>query len=69
MPPEPFPWDRKDFFRDKKHAGGGGYDRASEPLGGGGGSVARWRDTPSHGSRNEYARWNFPSSDFRRPPG
>ncbi|KAL8159840.1 hypothetical protein V2J09_001377 [Rumex salicifolius] len=63
MPPEPLPWDRKDFFREKKH-GNAGYDRVSEPLGG---SSARWRDTPSHGSRNDFGRWGFPS-DFRRPP-
>ncbi|XP_010264748.1 PREDICTED: uncharacterized protein LOC104602664 isoform X2 [Nelumbo nucifera] len=54
MPPEPLPWDRKDFFKEKK------YER-SDALG----SVSRWRDS-HHGSR-EFARWG--SDEFRRPPG
>lgn len=55
MPPEPLPWDRKDFFRERKH-------ERSESLG----SVARWRDSSHHGSR-ELNRWV--SADFRRPLG
>lgn len=55
MPPEPLPWDRKDFFKERKH-------ERSESLG----SVARWRDSSHHGSR-EFSRWG--SADFRRPPG
>ncbi|KAL8166829.1 hypothetical protein V2J09_008328 [Rumex salicifolius] len=64
MPPEPFPWDRKDFYRERKHQNGG-YDRASEPFVG---SVSRWRDSPSHGSRNDFGRWGYPP-ECRRPPG
>ncbi|KAH7537391.1 hypothetical protein FEM48_Zijuj03G0087500 [Ziziphus jujuba var. spinosa] len=55
MPPEPLPWDRKDFFRERKH-------ERSESLG----SVTRWRDSSHHGSR-ELNRWA--TTDFRRPPG
>lgn len=55
MPPEPLPWDRKEFFRDKKHG-------RSESLG----SVTRWRDSSHHGS-HELNRWG--SADLRRPPG
>ncbi|KAL5569279.1 hypothetical protein UlMin_025854 [Ulmus minor] len=55
MPPEPFPWDRKDCSRERKH-------ERSESLG----SVARWRDSSHHGSR-ELNRWS--SADFRRPIG
>ncbi|KAF4382220.1 hypothetical protein G4B88_011549 [Cannabis sativa] len=55
MPPEPLPWDRKDFFRERKQ-------ERSESLG----SVARWRDSSHHGSR-ELNRWG--STDFRRPLG
>ncbi|XP_038889121.1 uncharacterized protein LOC120079017 isoform X2 [Benincasa hispida] len=55
MPPEPLPWDRKDFFKERKH-------ERSEFLG----PVSRWRDSSSHGSR-EFSRWG--SGDFRRPPG
>ncbi|KAI4346356.1 hypothetical protein L6164_007258 [Bauhinia variegata] len=56
MPPEPLPWDRKEsFFKERKH-------ERSESLG----SVARWRDSSHHGSR-EFNRWG--SADFRRPPG
>ncbi|KAM1268876.1 hypothetical protein ACFX13_001181 [Malus domestica] len=55
MPPEPLPWDRKDFFKERKH-------ERSESLG----SVARWRDSPHHAPR-DFNRW--PSGDFRRPPG
>ncbi|XP_035539526.1 uncharacterized protein LOC108979994 isoform X3 [Juglans regia] len=56
MPPEPLPWDRKDFFKERKH------ERSSESLG----SVARWKDSSHHGTR-EFNRWG--SADFRRPPG
>ncbi|XP_019461170.1 PREDICTED: uncharacterized protein LOC109360607 isoform X2 [Lupinus angustifolius] len=55
MPPEPIPWDRKDFFKERKH-------ERSESLG----SVARWRDSSHHGSR-DFNRWG--SSNFRRPAG
>ncbi|XP_024023461.1 uncharacterized protein LOC21396603 isoform X2 [Morus notabilis] len=55
MPPERLPWDRKDFFRERK------YER-SESVG----SVARWRDSSHHGSR-DLNRWG--SADFRRPLG
>ncbi|CAL2242466.1 unnamed protein product [Prunus armeniaca] len=55
MPPEPLPWDRKDFFKERKH-------ERSESLG----SVARWRDSPHHAPR-DFNRW--PSADIRRPPG
>ena len=55
MPPEPLPWDRKDFFRERKH-------ERSESLG----SVARWRDSSHHASR-DLNRWG--SADFRRPLG
>ncbi|XP_041000340.1 uncharacterized protein LOC121246299 isoform X2 [Juglans microcarpa x Juglans regia] len=56
MPPEPLPWDRKDFFKERKH------ERSSESLG----SVARWKDSSHHGTR-EFNRWG--SADFRRPLG
>ncbi|XP_068491239.1 uncharacterized protein [Phaseolus vulgaris] len=53
MPPEPLPWDRKDFFKERKH-------ERSESLG----SVARWRDSSHH---REFNRWG--PTEFRRPPG
>lgn len=53
MPPEPLPWDRKDFFKERKH-------ERSESLG----SVARWRDSSHH---RDFHRWG--SAEFRRPPG
>ncbi|XP_061347011.1 uncharacterized protein LOC133292604 isoform X2 [Gastrolobium bilobum] len=53
MPPEPLPWDRKDFFKERKH-------ERSESLG----SVARWRDSSHH---RDFNRWGSP--EFRRPPG
>lgn len=60
MPPEPLPWDRKDFFKERKH-------ERSESLG----SVARWRDSSSssshHAGSRGFTRWG--SADFRRPPG
>ncbi|MED6191396.1 hypothetical protein PIB30_116011, partial [Stylosanthes scabra] len=52
MPPEPLPWDRKDFFKERKH-------ERSESLG----SVARWRDSSHH---RDFHRWG--SAEFRRPP-
>uniref|UniRef100_A0A5B7AXZ7 SANT domain-containing protein n=1 Tax=Davidia involucrata TaxID=16924 RepID=A0A5B7AXZ7_DAVIN len=59
MPPEPLPWDRKDFFKDRKH------ERSSDSLG----PVSRWRETSHHGSSSrDFARWG--SAEFRsRPPG
>ncbi|XP_030451186.1 uncharacterized protein LOC115673224 [Syzygium oleosum] len=60
MPPEPLPWDRKDFLKERKH-------ERSESLG----SVARWRDSSSssshHAGSRGFTRWG--SADFRRPPG
>ncbi|XP_010253595.1 PREDICTED: uncharacterized protein LOC104594807 isoform X3 [Nelumbo nucifera] len=56
MPPEPLPWDRKDFFKEKK------YERP-EALG----PVSRWRDCHSHHGSRELARWG--SDELRRPPG
>ncbi|KAH1093991.1 hypothetical protein GYH30_039640 [Glycine max] len=53
MPPEPLPWDRKDFFKERKH-------ERSESLG----SVARWRDSSHH---RDFNRWG--SAEFRRPLG
>ncbi|KAK7379782.1 hypothetical protein VNO78_34301 [Psophocarpus tetragonolobus] len=53
MPPEPLPWDRKDFFKERKH-------ERSESLG----SVARWRDSSHHRDIN---RWG--PAEFRRPSG
>lgn len=56
MPPEPLPWDRKDFFKERKH------DR-SELLGGG----PRWREpTPHH--HYGSSRW-IPDFRSRGPPG
>lgn len=53
MPPEPLPWDRKDFFKERKH-------ERSESLG----SVARWRDSSHH---RDFNRWG--PAEFRRQPG
>ncbi|XWS07924.1 hypothetical protein CRYUN_Cryun41cG0033400 [Craigia yunnanensis] len=60
MPPEPLPWDRKDFY-ERRHE-----KTESQP------STARWRDLSSmssyqHGSFREFSRWG--STDFRRLPG
>lgn len=60
MPPEPLPWDRKDFPKERKH------ERSESSLG----PVARWRDSStmsssSHHVSREFARWG--SADFRRP--
>ncbi|XP_061374508.1 uncharacterized protein LOC133316746 isoform X2 [Gastrolobium bilobum] len=56
MPSEPIPWDRKDFFKERKH-------ERSESLG----SVARWRDTPAHHGSRELNRWG--SAENRRSSG
>ncbi|OWM70170.1 uncharacterized protein LOC116196305 [Punica granatum] len=58
MPPEPLPWDRKDFFKERKH-------ERSESLG----TAPRWRESSSshHGGSRSFPRWG--SADFRRPPG
>ncbi|CAK9136155.1 unnamed protein product [Ilex paraguariensis] len=53
MPPEPLPWDRKDFFKERKH------DRSSDSIG----TVSRWREASHHGP----SRWG--SNEFRRPSG
>ncbi|OMO81176.1 hypothetical protein COLO4_23712 [Corchorus olitorius] len=63
MPPEPLPWDRKDFYKERKHE-----RTESQPQ-----QTARWRDSSSmpsyqHGSFREFTRWGS-ASDFRRPPG
>lgn len=56
MPPEPLPWDRKDFFKERKH------DR-SEVLSGG----PRWKEpTPHH--HYTSSRW-IPDIRSRGPPG
>lgn len=54
MPPERLSWDRKDFFKDRKH------DR----------STPRWRESSSnhYGSSRDFSRWGG-SNEFRRPPG
>lgn len=56
MPPEPLPWDRKELVKERKQE-----RERSESLG----SVARWRDSSHHPSR-DFNRWG---SDFRRPSG
>ncbi|VFQ62626.1 unnamed protein product [Cuscuta campestris] len=69
MPPEPSPWDRKDFFRERKH-------ERSEFIGGGGGGGpgssgggTRWREHP--GNNHHYSsssRWApiFPPEQRKR---
>ncbi|XP_022765349.1 LOW QUALITY PROTEIN: uncharacterized protein LOC111310302 [Durio zibethinus] len=64
MPPEPLPWDRKDFYKERRHERT--ESQPQQPL------TARWRNSLSmssyqHGSFREFARWG--SADFRRPPG
>ncbi|KAK8987151.1 hypothetical protein V6N11_055463 [Hibiscus sabdariffa] len=64
MPPEPLPWDRKDFYKERKHERT--QSLPQPPL------TARWRDSSpmspyQHGSFREFTRWG--SADFRRPPG
>nr|GMC54724.1 uncharacterized protein LOC109190430 [Ipomoea batatas] len=68
MPPEPSPWDRKDFFRERKH-------ERSELLGGGGGGGAsgfgggaRWREHPLNHHHYSSSRW-VPDFRSRYPPG
>ncbi|VFQ62629.1 unnamed protein product [Cuscuta campestris] len=66
MPPEPSPWDRKDFFRERNHErsefiGGGGGGGGPGGFGGG----TRWREHP--GNNHHYSsssRWAP-----RFPPG
>ncbi|KAI9157216.1 hypothetical protein LWI28_018663 [Acer negundo] len=71
MPSEPLPWDRKDFFKERKHHNNYHNDRSSDSLigvgGGGGGAVARWRDYSSPHHTRDLPRWG--SVDFRRPAG
>ncbi|GMI80625.1 POWERDRESS [Hibiscus trionum] len=60
MPPEPLPWDRKDFYRERTQS------LPQQPL------TARWGDSSpmspyQHGSFREFTPWG--PSDFRRPPG
>jgi hypothetical protein len=67
MPPEPLPWDRKDFFKERKHERS---ETTSSSFGGG--STSRWKDfsysSSSHyGSSRDFNRWG--PHDFRRPPG
>ncbi|XWS75128.1 hypothetical protein CRYUN_Cryun01aG0058700 [Craigia yunnanensis] len=64
MPPEPLSWDRKDFYKERKHERTESLPQ--QP------STVRWRDSSSmssyqHGSFREFTRWG--SSDFRRHPG
>ncbi|TYI07766.1 hypothetical protein ES332_A10G248100v1 [Gossypium tomentosum] len=64
MPPEPLPWDRKDFYKERKHERT--QSLPQQPL------TARWRESSSmspyqHASFREFTRWG--SADFRRPPG
>ncbi|KAL8551537.1 hypothetical protein ACS0TY_000581 [Phlomoides rotata] len=69
MPPEPFPWDRRDFRKQERSAsdprfGGGGFV--------GGGGLNRWREQPQHPAAppphpppfQQQQRW---FSDFRPP--
>ncbi|CAK9152243.1 unnamed protein product [Ilex paraguariensis] len=53
MPPEPLSWDRKDFFKERKH------ERSSDSVG----IVSRWRESSHHGP----SRWG--SNEFNRPTG
>ncbi|KAE8683263.1 Serine carboxypeptidase-like 27 isoform 1 [Hibiscus syriacus] len=63
MPPEPFPWDRKDFYKERKHER---TQSLPQQL-----LTARWRDSSmspyQNGSFREFTRWG--SADFRPPPG
>ncbi|XVE75346.1 hypothetical protein DITRI_Ditri12bG0087000 [Diplodiscus trichospermus] len=64
MASEPLPWDRKDFFKDRK------LERSESQLQPA--LTARWRESSSMssyqpGSFGEFARWG--SADLRRPPG
>ncbi|KAI8539828.1 hypothetical protein RHMOL_Rhmol09G0213300 [Rhododendron molle] len=64
MPPEPLPWDRKDFFKERKQQ----HERPSLDTVG---PASRWRETPPHhggGGGRDFGRWG--SAEFRsRPPG
>uniref|UniRef100_A0A6N2M0Q1 SANT domain-containing protein n=1 Tax=Salix viminalis TaxID=40686 RepID=A0A6N2M0Q1_SALVM len=67
MPPEPLPWDRKDFFKERKHEMS---ETTSSSFGGG--STPRWREfsfssSSNNGSPRDFNRWG--PHDFRRPPG
>ncbi|KAF9674855.1 hypothetical protein SADUNF_Sadunf10G0170300 [Salix dunnii] len=67
MPPEPLPWDRKDFFKERKHERS---ETTSSSFGGG--STPRWREfsfssSSNYGSPRDFNRWG--PHDFRRPPG
>ncbi|GAB4854920.1 hypothetical protein Ancab_023509 [Ancistrocladus abbreviatus] len=65
MPLEPLPWERKDFFRERKHSN---HERPSSDCLG---PIARWRDSSpssSHVSGDEFGRWGF-VPEFHRPPG
>ncbi|GFY84564.1 duplicated homeodomain-like superfamily protein [Actinidia rufa] len=64
MPPEPLPWDRRDFFKERKR------ERSSESIG----SVSRWKEIPHHG--REYFRTRPPGHgkqggwhNFSQEPG
>ncbi|XP_057485880.1 LOW QUALITY PROTEIN: uncharacterized protein LOC130772157 [Actinidia eriantha] len=64
MPPEPLPWDRRDFFKERKR------ERSSESIG----SVSRWKEIPHHG--REYFRTKPPGHgkqggwhNFSQEPG
>ncbi|KAJ6428996.1 hypothetical protein OIU84_020603 [Salix udensis] len=67
MPPEPLPWDRKDFFKERKHERS---ETTSSSFGGG--STPRWKElsyssSNHYGSPRDFNRWG--PHDFRRPPG
>ncbi|KAF9676706.1 hypothetical protein SADUNF_Sadunf08G0030900 [Salix dunnii] len=67
MPPEPLPWDRKDFFKERKHERS---ETTSSSFGGG--STPRWKElsyssSNHYGSSRDFNRWG--PHDFRRPPG
>ncbi|CAK7325494.1 unnamed protein product [Dovyalis caffra] len=64
---EPLPWDRKDFFKERKHERS---ETTSSSFGGG--STPRWREfsyasSNHYGSYRDFNRWG--PHDFRRPPG
>ncbi|GFY84565.1 duplicated homeodomain-like superfamily protein [Actinidia rufa] len=64
MPPEPLPWDRRDFFKERKR------ERSTESVG----FVSRWRENPHHG--REFVRSRPPGHakqggrhNFSQEPG
>ncbi|PSS33426.1 Nuclear receptor corepressor 1 like [Actinidia chinensis var. chinensis] len=64
MPPEPLPWDRRDFFKERKR------ERSTESIG----FVSRWRENPHHG--HEFVRSRPPGHakqggrhNFSQEPG